>query len=342
MHPRRARRGRGVRRGLGLTLALGALVGAAFVSITLAMEPTKMTVGAMGPGTTWYVYGAALSELLKPALPAGSRVDVLPHAGGVGNPRLVADRKADFAFSFSLTNQWAFRGKQAYDRKLDVLRGVAGGLDFVTVTVLVRSDSGITSLETLKERRGTVRLGTLPAGSMGEYAARNLLDVLGITYDDIRRAGGAITHTGWPAIAAAVKDGRINTVIGITTRGHSGVTEIALQNDVRFLPLPTAVVAVMREQFSYEPSTLTAGTFRGIGRDLPTVGFSTVFITHKDIPDGIVYVVTKAWAENKAALTAAHKGLAEFEPSAAWRPELVGLPLHPGAERYYRERKWMK
>ena len=88
----------------------------------------------------------AIADVLRPALPAGSKVEVLPQAGGIGNARLVAQKKADFAFSFSLTNQWAFQGRHAYDQKLDMLRGVAGGMDTYYLAALVRADSGIETM----------------------------------------------------------------------------------------------------------------------------------------------------------------------------------------------------
>jgi len=52
--------------------------------------------------------------------------------------------------------------------------------------------------------------------------------------------------------------------------------------------------------------------------------------------------VTKTVVENKDALVRAHGGLAEFDPKTAWQPDKVGIPLHPGAERAYREKGWMK
>lgn len=307
-----------------------------------AAAPTQITIASLSPGTAWYVYGAAVAELLRPRLPAGSKVEVLPQSGGIGNAKLVAQKKADFAFSFSLTNQWAFQGKHAYDQKLDMLRGVAGGLDTYYLAALVRADSGIESVEDLKDKRSRVSLGTLAVGTAGEYGARNLLEVLGVSYDDIRRAGGGVAHTNYPTMIAAIKDGRMNTIIAVITPAHPSITEIALQNDVRFLPMSPAVVAAMREQFNYQPLTMPAGMFRGADRDTPTVGFPTVVITRADVPEDLVYLVTKTIAENKAALVAAHKGLSRFEPTAAWKPELVGLPLHPGAERFYREKGWMK
>lgn len=323
-------------------MAAAALCWAALPTTGRAAGPTQITIATLSPGTAWYVYGAAIAEVLRPQLPAGSKVEVLPQSGGIGNAKLVAGKKADFALSFSLTNQWAFQGKHAYDRKLDMLRGIAGGMDTYYLAALVRADSGIETVADLKEKRGRVSLGTLAVGSAGEYGARNLLEALGLTYDDIRKAGGSVAHTNYSTITGAIKDGRMNTLIAVITPNHPSITEIALQNDVRFLPMTPEVIRTMREELNYEPQTMPAGMFRGMKQDTPTVGFPTVLITRQDVPEDLVYTVTKAISENKDKLVAAHKGLAKFDPKVAWKQELVGLPLHPGAERYYREKGWMK
>lgn len=324
---------------LGLVLTL---VGTALPPAALAAQPAEVTIASLSPGTAWYVYGAAIADLLRPNLPAGSKIEVLPQSGGIGNAKLIAQKKANFAFSFSLTNQWALQGKHAYDQKLDMLRGVAGGMDTYYLAALVRADSGIASLADLKEKRGKVSLGTLAVGSAGEYGSRNLLEVLGLSYDDIRKAGGSVAHSNYPVMITAMKDGRMNTIIAVITPAHPSITEIALQNEVRFLPMPPEVVGKMKEQFNYEPLSMPAGMFRGMEKETATVGFPTVFITHKDVPDDLVYLVTKTIAENKTALVAAHKGLSKFDPATAWRPEQVGLPLHPGAAKYYQEKGWLK
>ena len=319
-----------------------ALLGVAMPPAALAGEPAEVTIASLSPGTAWYVYGAAVGDLLRAKLPPGSKIEVLPQSGGIGNAKLIAQKKANFAFSFSLTNQWALQGKHAYDQKLDMLRGVAGGVDTYYLASLVRADAGIASLADLKEKRGKVSLGTLAVGSAGEYGSRNLLEVLGFSYDEIRKAGGSVAHTNYGAITTAMKDGRMNTLIAVITPAHPSITEIALQNDVRFLPMPPDIVKKMQEEFNYEPQSMPGGMFRGMEKDTPTVGFPTVFITRADVPDDLVYLVTKTIAENKAALVAAHKGLSKFDPTVAWKRELVGLPLHPGAEKYYREKGWMK
>src|ERR1044071_6722979 len=101
--------------------------------------PVNLAFATLDTGSAWYVYGATIAELLRKALPAGSNVDVKPRAGGVGNPKLVAKNETPLGLSFTVTNRWAFEGKEAYDTRLDNLRGLAGGLDtYYLVAVVAR------------------------------------------------------------------------------------------------------------------------------------------------------------------------------------------------------------
>jgi TRAP transporter TAXI family solute receptor len=92
----------------------------------------------------------------------------------------------------------------------------------------------------------------------------------------------------------------------------------------------------------YVAATMPADTFKSQPEPVTTVGFPTVVITNKDLPEPVAYTVTKTIIENKDALVRGHAGLTAFDPKTAWQPEKVGLPLHPGAERAFREKGWMK
>ena len=67
-----------------------------------------------------------------------------------------------------------------------------------------------------------------------------------------------------------------------------------------------------------------------------------MLITNKDLPEQVAYTITKTVIENKDALVRGHAGLTQFDPTTAWQPDRVGIPLHFGAERAYREKGWMK
>jgi TRAP transporter TAXI family solute receptor len=311
------------------------------VAPAAAQGPVNLALATLDTGSAWYVYGATIAELLRRTLPSGSNVDVKPFAGGVGNAKLVARNETPIGLSFTVTNRWAFEGKEAYDTPLENLRGLVGGLDTYYLVAVVARRLNIASLKDVKERRLPVRVYSQPVGSLGEFGGRQLLRAYGITYADIRSWGGSTTHVGYNVIVDAFKDGRADLLLAVITPKHPSVSEIATFTDVAFLGLEPEVVKALAP-LGYAPATMPANLFKNQPQPVATVGFPTVVITNKNLPEPVAYTVTKTIVENKDALVRGHAGLAAFDPETAWRPEKVGIPLHPGAERLYREKGWMK
>ncbi|MBI4636830.1 MAG: TAXI family TRAP transporter solute-binding subunit [Candidatus Rokubacteria bacterium] len=322
---------------MALTLAI-ALTSAGLVE---AQQPVNLAFSTLGAGSAWYIYGATMAELLRKALPPGSNVDVKPFSGGVGNAKLVAKNETPLGLSFTVTNRWAFEGKEAYDARLDSLRGLVGGLDTYYLVAVAAKKLNVGSLKELKDRKLAVRAFSQPVGSLGEFAMRQLLREYGITYADLKAWGGSTTHVNYNIIVDAFKDGRADLLIAVVTPKHPSVTEITTFADVKFLPLEAERVKGLAA-LGYKQAAMPADTFKNQREPVHTVGFPTVLITNKDLPEPVAYTVTRTIVEGKDALVRGHAGLAEFEPKTAWQPEEVGLPLHPGAERAYREKGWMK
>jgi TRAP transporter TAXI family solute receptor len=322
-----------------LALVLALLVGASAAS---AQPPVNLAISTLDAGSAWYVYGATIAELLRKALPPGSNVDVKPFSGGVGNAKLVARNETPLGLSFTVTNRWAFDGREAYDQKLENLRALAGGLDTYYLVALAARKLNIDSLREIKEKKLPVRLYTQPVGALGEFGGRQLLRAYGITYADLRAAGGSTTHVGYNIIVDAFKDGRADLLLAVVTPKHPSVTEITTFSDVKFLPLEPDVVKALAP-LGYTTATMAADTFKNQPHPVNTVGFPTVVITNRELAEPVAYTVTKALIENKDALVRGHAGLQAFDPQTAWQPDRVGgIPLHPGAERAYREKGWMK
>jgi uncharacterized protein len=317
------------------------VVGTGALGAGAQSPPPTLAFSTLGQGTAWYVYGATMAELLRKTLPPGSNIDVKPFSGGVGNAKLVAKNETPLGLSFTVTNRWASEGKEAYDAKLDNLRGLVGGLDTYYLVALSSKKLDASSLKDIKDRKVPVKLYTLPVGSLGELGAKQLLRQYGITYDDIKSWGGSTTHQGYKIIVDAFKDGRADLLIAVITPKHPSITEIATFSEVKFLDVEAERVKGLVE-LGYQPATMPADTFKGQAQPVTTVGFPTVLITNAALPEPIAYTVTKTVIENKDALVNGHKGLSQFDPKTAWQPEKVGLPLHPGAERAYREKGWMK
>ena len=304
-------------------------------------QPVTLAFATLSQGTAWYVYGATMAELLRKALPPGSNVDVKPFSGGIGNAKLVARNETPIGLSFTVSNRWASEGKEAYDAKLDNLRGLVGGLDTYYLVAVAQKKLGIASLREIKEKKLPVKLYSLLVGSNGEFGARQLLREYGVSYADLKSWGGATTHVGYNVIVDAIRDGRADLLIAAITPKHPSITEITTFADVKFLQVEPERVQGLAA-LGYVPATMPADMFKNQPEPIKTVGFPTVLITNTALPEPLAYTITKTIVENKEALVRGHAGLMEFEPSAAWKAENVGLPLHPGAERYYREKGWMK
>src|SRR5919106_4046255 len=197
-----------------------------------AQQPVTLAFATLGQGSAWYVYGATMAELLRKALPPGSNVDVKPFSGGVGNAKLVARNETPLGLSFTVTNRWAYEGKEAYDARLENLRALVGGLDTYYLVAVAQKKLGIASLREIKDRKLPVRIFTQPVGALGEFGGRQLLRAYGLTYADIKGWGGATTHVGYNIIVDAFKDGRADLLLAVVTPQHPSVSEIATFTDV--------------------------------------------------------------------------------------------------------------
>ncbi len=324
-----------------IRFAAAALAAGASFGANAQGSAQNLAFSTLGQGTAWYVYGATIAELLRKTLPPGSNVDVKPFSGGVGNAKLVSKNETPLGLSFTVTNRWALQGQEAYDAKLENLRGLVGGLDAYYLIAMGTQKLNAASLKDIKDRKLPVRLYTLPVGSLGEFGAKQLLKEYGISYDDIKAWGGTITHQGYKVIVDAFKDGRADLLIAVITPKHPSITEIATFGQVKFLNLEAERVKGL-EALGYKGETMPAGTIAGVAQTVNTVGFPTVLITNAALPEPVAYTITKTVLDNKDALVRGHAGLAAFDPATSGRLDNVGIPLHPGAERAYREKGWLK
>jgi TRAP-type uncharacterized transport system substrate-binding protein len=187
-------------------------------------------------------------------------------------------------------------------------------------------------------RKLAVRAISLPVGSLAEFAMRQLLREYRISYADLKSCGGTTTHANYNIIADAFKDGRTDLFVAAATPKHP---EIATFTDVRFLAIEPDCVKGLTP-LGYIPGTMPPDTFKNQVQPVNTVGFPTVLITNAGLAEPLACTITKTIVESKEALVYGHAGLAEFDPKTTSDPDEVGLPLHPGAARVYREKGWIK
>lgn len=300
-------------------------------------KPQHLRFATVGLGSSWYIYGAGIASLLRPELPKGSTIDVLPIAGGIGNPKLLQAGEAELGLAMSVPARWACGGEVAFDKPLDKVRALVGGLDVYYVGVFVTARSGITALGDVRDRKRPFRLLTVPLGGIGEFAARQVLAAYGMSYDWIKQHAGSVRHVGRPATASAFQDGTADAWIHTVDYGHPIVTELTTVTAVGMVPLSEEAVEKLGAQ-GWERAVMPANTFKGQTAPILTVSAKTNLLASAELPEPVAYKLTKLVVEKKAELVKVHAALKDFEPARAGDPRLLGCPLHAGAERYYREK----
>jgi TRAP transporter TAXI family solute receptor len=324
----------------GLAFAAGLLLAAPAAH---AQQKVNLAFGTVGIGSAWYNYGAGIADMVKPKLPAGSSIDVLPKAGGVGNIRLIQSGEMDFGISFAVTSAEGCGGFGAFKEKQTKVRGLVGGLDVYYFGTFVTKKSGVTSWEEIAAAKNKFHLLTTRAGGTGEQGVRQVLELLGSSKEDVAKKGGMIEATERTGTAESIKDGQAHGWAHVVTKGHPAATQLVTLNDMTMLPLPDKVITGMVEKNGWAPASIPSGTFKGQDAPVKTVMAVSNILVSSSVSDDVAYTFTKTIIENAAQLPKIHAALADFDPKRAAEPAMNGnCPLHPGAIRYYKEAKLLK
>jgi len=310
-----------------------------------AEERLEISIGAMAPGTSWYVFGATLASLLQEALPENSRVEVIARGGGVGNPILVDRGDETIALAQTFTSFWAYHGEPGVYRgkKHSNLRALVGGLNSVWVTAILQQEfidrTGYDTLEQALLSDQPIRVVMKPQGSSVPLLVDLIFELLGTSRERIESRGGRIIQVTANQIPSLLRDGGADLYFETALRGHPTVTEVTRTIDVRFIDMPGNVLSKLSERGIHSSSM--PHCFKGQSGPTQAIELGTVVIAHQSLSSDLAYLITKTICENKDRMATAHKAWIDFDPAQSGSAEKTGIPLHPGAQRYYREKGWL-
>ena len=294
---------------VAVAVAIGLLAGVAHAG-------ENLQIGAMPLGSIWYVFAASFAKVLQPALPAGSNIEVIARGGGIGNPVVVNEGKAQLAIANTSTSNWAWNGDQEIykGKKHQNIRGLLGGLNEVWLVAMLTEDyikrTGNDTLEKALLGDKPPRIIMKPAGSTVPPTARMTLEAIGTSFDKIKAKGGSLTAGGREPdpgahaqrarrsvlrkrLARPPGDGGDEHHRGCPIRGPPGQgVELMGKHGLKVSPMP---------QF-----------FKGQKGPVKSVDYGTNLIAHKDMSEDLAYRITKAICENRDALVAEHKGMSGF------------------------------
>lgn len=321
------------------------LVSAALAATTLLSSPAwaqdkpyktdapELTVAAGSIGGTWFVLATALFDLFDQNI-EGLRYNTTP-GGGVANPIAVAAGDVDVALSYTTNLFAAANGQEPYDKKLDGLMGMVNLNTAVALHPWVTADLGAKTMGDLAAKHVPIKIDTGPRGTGGELAASRSLEAHGMSYAQIREWGGTVSHSNYREALDQLADGHVNMFLNDDFPGSPLFSELVSTKPMTLLSQTPEAIKAMTGNFGYGEITIPAGTYKGQDYDVQTTSQGAVLFVGADMDEDLVYTMTKLIFENAEKLGQVHQNFKNLDINVAATG--FPIPLHPGAERYYRE-----
>ncbi len=298
-------------------------VAAAFAIPAAAQQVTMMT----GPqGGSWVPLGGALKNMWETAVP-GLQIQAQPGAG-IANVRGIDEGKAQIGFGNSSTTVDGVEGRAPYPKKTTKVCQVAN-LYPQYFQVVALSSAKINSYAELKGKT----LVTQSKGNTAELLTSEVLKINGMSYGSLGKVSFQASYTD---AVDMMKDGHVQVFTLGTTAPASAVMDLASARDVQLVPVDDMTLAELRKQNAgYIKLVIKAGTYPKQDKDVPVIGYSTHIVAACDLPEDVVYKMTKAMATNVSDMAAVVKPIAGL--TAKDMAVDIGVPFHKGAAKYYKE-----
>lgn len=290
-----------------------------------ASAATFINIGTGSTGGTYYPVGAGMAKVWNSAIP-GMKANAQSTGGTAQNLALLGKGEAEVIFADGLYF-FAYEGKGAFEGKaMKELRGLVP-LYAEPIHFLVAKGSNIKSIQDLKGKR--VSVGAVGSGT--EVTVRTLLKVAGLDPDkDIKPENLGLSDT-----AGAFADKNIDAALTVGALGIAGVVEITTLGTAEFRDIPADVVAKLGKELPYYlPFDIPANTYKGQTKPVKAMASWNVLITTDKLGDEDAYKMTKALYEHKKDILNISTRLASMSPENL---KYIQVPLHKGAEKYYKE-----
>lgn len=308
---------------LALSLALLFLCGCSAPAVDLRF-PTASTTGAL------YPLGGALATLWNDDI-SNMRVSAQASAGGVENLNLLESDDAELGFAVTSIAYESYTGTgQFEDRPNDKLR-VLAGLYYNPNQVVVTKSCGADSLSDLSG----LRFAPGAPGSTTTQECQLHIEAAGLTYPDCIDA----QFVGFTESVDLMRDRRLDGAWIMAGLGNAAVTEMLTTADGRLLSIDEDVITALRDAHPwYARYVIPAGTYPGQDAPVTTTAVKLCLFCSADMDEDTAYALVKSFWEHLSELQESSAALAGLT-SADAVTDLASLPLHPGAEKYYKEIK---
>ena len=310
-----------------------ALAAVAATSLVFAQPSAKadefINILTGGTSGVYYPLGVALSKIYGEKI-EGARTQVQSTKASVENLNLLQQGRGELAFSLgdSVKLAWDGDAEAGFKAPLDKLRGIAAIYPNY-IQIVASQESGIKTLADFKGK--SLSVGAAKSGT--ELNARAIFAAAGMSYEDL----GKTEYLPFAESVELMKNRQLDATLQSAGLGVASIKDLATSVAIQMVAVPEETAAKIGAP--YVAVKIPAGTYAGQEEDVSTVAVVNFLITHSDVSDETAYQMTKQLFENLPDLQAAHNAAKQIKLEGAL--EGMPVPLHPGAERYYKEKGLM-
>lgn len=256
---------------------------------------------------------------------------------------LVVDRgAADVVVNFKEMVIWATQGIGHHSYIHRNLRALARITQPQFVGIAVRDDTGVTSLEQIATERIGLRLATISRNRLQTrtlgYIITRIFEECGFHQEDLEAWGGKVfSHD---AAYEAIVNGQAD-IVALPAYSYWGPQwgpcwlQAQVRMNLRFLSVPERVQTTLAEELRLTPGVIPPYLFRGLTSPIGTFVLADHIVSaHADVSPEDAYKIVQAMDRHPECLQQTHAAFA-FNPNVACQD--LGIPIHPGAETYYRD-----
>ncbi len=312
---------------LSLSVAGAAIAGTiAFAPVASAQEKF-FTIGTGGQTGVYYVVGQSICRLVN--RDSDLKCTAPSTGGSIANINAIKAGDMEMGVAQSDWQYHAYNGTSEFEgNQFEDLRAIFS-VHAEPFNVIARTDAGIETFDDLKGKR--VNVGNPGSGQLATMEV--VMAAKGWTMDDF-----ALASQLKPAEqSAALGDNKVDAIIYTVGNPNGSIQEATTTVDAKLINVDgPEIQALIDENPYYAAATIPGGMYNGNDEDVQTFGVKATFVSSASVDEEVVYQTVKAVFENFDRFKKLHPA---FETLTKEDMVSTGLsaPLHPGAERYYRE-----
>ncbi len=321
-------------------------------AITLAgsqetLKPTTLTWAAGGIGGGWYVQAGGIARLISEKEPK-LIIKVIP-GGGVSNPVLVSRHKVDLGWGITFVDKMAYKGiAPIYKKPYPNIRSLGGVFGIYYVHFLAAKDTGITTvgeLANMIKAGKAINVAVPMEGTSDLPLVKSILGYYGVSLKEIKKNGGNVFHAVYADMVTLYQDRHVDYVFTQLGLPAAAIIQMTISRKSTLLSISNKCIDQLHNSLGVLSidsglSFIPKGTYKGQENNVPTVATAGELTINKDVPNIIAYTIIKIISNNIAELRKIDRANKFFIPEMGWKN--VAVPLHPGAEKFYKEAGYMK